>query len=296
MFSRLSLSYSHGNAPFFTRVSLVAGLVIGLLAAFYSVLTPTFETSVDNVASVNGTPISREKYLSHLQALAADKKDPMTEADARFVLERIIEEELLVQRGLEVGLVDSDRRTRAAIVEAMISMTTADAESKQPTKEDIENFYENNRAYFSGSASLRVQQWVVTDQDSAEQLRQRLNDGEDVSELREKVSMPAVMNPPNALLPLAKLREYIGPTAAENLARQEPGFVSEPQSYGSGYRLFHLLERRAAEAPALESIRDQVEAELVRRRGDQSLREYFDWLKGRSEILYPETLPFTFEE
>lgn len=275
---------------------LALGLVSGLIAALLSVLTPSWNVEEDAkvVATVNGTPISREKYLGHLTALSSDKKDPVTVEDAQYVLERIIEEELLVQRGLEVGLLASDKRTRAAMVNAMVSMTTATAEAASPSERELQTFYENNSDYFTPTARLRVRQLVVAGanaQEKAQQAYARLRAGEAFEAVNRELGRTVALSLPDTLLPPAKVREYLGPSVVQLLQQQPTGFISRPQPQGNSYRIVVLVDKEVGERPALASIRAQVEAEYVRRKGDQTLREYLEWLKDRAEIAYPSALP-----
>jgi PPIC-type PPIASE domain len=279
--------------PDATKTWLVIGLVGGLLAALYSVLTPDFSTQerIDVVASVNSRTISREKFLGHLQALSSDKREAITAQDADYVLERIIEEELLVQRGLEVGLADNDKRTRAAIIDAMINMTTANAEASKPSETELENFFDQHREYFSPTARLRVQQLVLGDSAQADEAYERLSGGEEFTVIKKKFGVSVALNLPNTLLPLVKLREYLGPSAVTMLQAQPAGFISTPINQGKHYQILWLQEKELGKSPALEDVREQVEAELVRRRGDKSLRDYLQWLKQRADVQYLSELP-----
>lgn len=275
---------------------LALGLISGLIAALISVLTPSWgvEEDVQIVATVNGTFISREKYLSHLTALSTDKKDPVTAEDAEYVLGRIIEEELLVQRGVEVGLLESDKRTRAAMVNAMISMTTASAEATTPSERELQSFYEDNSDYFTPTARLRVRQLVVggdNAQEKAQRAFARLSAGEGFEVVDRELGKAVALSIPDTLLPPAKVREYLGPSVVQLLQQQPAGFISRPQAQGSGFRIVMLVDKEEGARPVLASIRQQVEAEYVRRSGDQSLREYLEWLKDRADITYPSELP-----
>src|SRR5262244_135331 len=72
------------------------------------------------VALVNREPIRTDDYLRTVQALANDKRDALTDDDRRRVLDRLIEEELLVQRGLALGLARQDRRVRSDLTSTVI--------------------------------------------------------------------------------------------------------------------------------------------------------------------------------
>ena len=275
---------------------LVSGLALGLLFVLISVLTPSWDTvaNIDVVAVVNETPITREKYLSYLQTLSEDKKDPISSRDSEYILQRIIEEELLVQRGVEVGMLESDKRSRAALVNAMISMTTKSAEAKAPDEQALTEFFQDNLDYFTATSRLRVRQLVVTGEDSDRRARlayQRLKDGDDLLAVNHVFGNEVALSVPDSLLPPAKLREYLGPTLTRMLTQRSAGFISEPQAMDSGYRILQLVENEVSPPPELASVREQLEAEFVRRAGDMALREYLDWLKQRADISYPSELP-----
>ena len=86
------------------------------------------------VALVNGEPIRADDYARMVQAVANDKRDALTEADRRRVLDRLIEEELLVQRGLALGLARQDRRVRADLTTTVIDSVAGDADEREPSR------------------------------------------------------------------------------------------------------------------------------------------------------------------
>jgi hypothetical protein len=275
---------------------LVLGLALGLLFVLVSVLTPSWDTTRDAevVATVNGAPITLEKFQSYLQSLSEDRKNPLRSGDSAYILQRIIEEELLVQRGVEVGMLESDKRSRAALVNAMISMTTTAAEAKAPGEEALLEFYQDNLDYFTATSRLRVRQLVVKNDDNGQKARlahQRLVSGDDFYAVSRELGSPVALSVPDSLLPPAKLREYLGPTLTMMLSQQSAGFISEPQLMDSGYRIIQLVENEVSKPLEMETVREQLEAEFVRRAGDKALKEYLDWLKQRADISYPSELP-----
>ncbi len=280
-----------------SHLGLIGGAITGLVLGLASVIMPDWDVrgDFDVVALVNETPISREKYQQQLSAFSSDRETPMDAADERYVLERMIEEELLVERGVEVGLLSSDKRTRAAIINAMISMITADVEATRPEKEDLIQFYKKHGRYFAATERLRVRQLVVkggSAKDISDQAYQRIASGEPFNEVRKDLGHNVALSIPDAMLPITKIREYIGPTAVELLKKEVAGFLSRSHIIDGGYRILFLVDKEESTPPALSSIYSQVEAEYVRRQGDHALREYLEWLKGRADISYP-SLPIS---
>ena len=98
---------------------LAAGAAAGVAVAAWGLLG-TDARSAGLPDSVNGTLLYMDDYRRLVEGVESDTREPASPELRRRVLDRMIEEELLVQRGVELGLVESDRRVRADITQAMI--------------------------------------------------------------------------------------------------------------------------------------------------------------------------------
>jgi parvulin-like peptidyl-prolyl isomerase len=252
------------------------------------------------VARVNGSEILTEDYLRLVAGLERDTREIADEKSRRHVLDRMIDEEVLVQRGLELGLAESDRRIRANVTAAMIRSILVEVEDRQPTASELSEFYEEHRDFFTQPGRMRVHQLFFRVPSSSEQqaaaerareVRDRIEAGQALAELPEDYGDPEVSPLPDALLPAAKLREYLGPTVLRAVLELEVGEVSQPVRSGTGYHLLQLVERELARTPGLSEIEDQVRSEWLRRIGDRALREYLDELRDGAEIVVVPELP-----
>jgi len=277
------------------RWLLAAGAVAGLAAAAASLLSGERSTpriAEGAIASVNGTPIRVEEYERLLSALASDRRTPLSDEDRQRVLDRLIEEELLVQHALALGLARSDRRVRADLVSAVLGSLAAASDGYQPDDAEVRAFYERNRDYFAGPGRLWVRQVFVADdgggedaaRERAERAASRLRAGEPIERVRAELGSPEVAPIPDVLLPPAKLREYLGPTALLTALDLERGKVSDPVRSAQGYHVLVLVEREPGGAPPLEESVPQVRAELRRRQGDRMLRERLDQLRSEADL------------
>ena len=117
------------------------GTVIGISMGFISVTEWIKLEALPNtvVAQVNHRNILRVEYEKALTLLASEKRDHLTDNDRALVLERLIEEELLVQHGLSVGLMRSDRMLRAAMIESLIEGVTVEYQAIQRTEFSANN-------------------------------------------------------------------------------------------------------------------------------------------------------------
>jgi parvulin-like peptidyl-prolyl isomerase len=281
---------------------LAAGAALGLALAAASLLAGAGGgrgLPEGAAASVNGAVIRSEELERLLAALASDRRSPLGPEDRRHVLDRLIEEELLVQHGVELGLLRSDRRVRADLVSAVLAFLDAAADAFEPTPREVAEFYAQNAAYFATPGRLRVRPlWVPAAEtpDAAALARAReavarLRAGEPFAAVSEALGDAGVAPLPDTLLPPAKLREYLGPSALAAALELAPGAVSEPVRTPQGYYVLLLAERTPDESPPLAEVEPEVRAELRRRAGDRLLRERLDALRAQADVSVAEGLP-----
>lgn len=279
-----------------TDVLLLLGMMAGAALAAQGIVRESsvaaFVLPADAVAVVNGQPVSRAAFDTAVGLVERDRGARVTEEERQRILDRLVDEELLLQRGLELGLLRSDRKLRGDLVASVIDAVAAGRGGGDPSPEQLAAFFETNRAAFAAPAPLRVAQvFVATGPRSgaeaaarAEAAVRRLRAGEDIAVVRRELGDPPAVEVPSGFVPASRLRDTLGPTAAEAAQRLEPGQVSEPLRADDGFRVVTVLERGAAPESSLDSRREEVVAEYRRRLGEQVLRDTLDAWRKRSEI------------
>jgi len=237
---------------------LVGGMLVGAaLAVFYIVRLPqTAEPTADAVAWVNERPISRGSYEAALQAVAGDRKSgTLREDDRDRVLQRLIDQELLIDRAIELGLHERDPQMRNQLATAMIDFLVRRTEDEARTADEaaLRAFYEEQSFRFQRSAQYRL--------------------------AVEGAAVPL----PGGFLLLKEIEQRLGPTASRRVAELE---VDESFLVGEGDRQYsvRLLERRDGEIAPFEEAREAVEAAYVRDRSEATVREYLDLARQQSDI------------
>lgn len=252
------------------------------------------------IAVVNGRALSRDDYDRAVTALASDRREPITEADRRRVLDRMIDEELLLQHGVDLELARRDPQVRTALVTAVIDGVVSESAAHEPTADEVARFYAENQSDFAQPGRVRVRQVVVhvtgdqTDDRArarADQAAQRMRSGEPLEKVAAEVGDAEVAPIPDTLLPPAKLREYLGPTASRTAFELAKGAVSDPVRSADGYHVLEVVERDSTTVPPLAEIEPQVRDELRRRSSDTALRKYLDDLRARANIVLAPGTP-----
>jgi hypothetical protein len=292
------------------RWLLVCGAVAGLALASASILEPapisTTAKQIDVAAWVNRTVITEAKYQRALAALDQDTREPLSEADRQHVLDRLIDEELLMQRAITLGLDRSNPVVRNTLVSAMIEIIVSGVDQHEPEEREIESFYAENREFFSRSDRYWVRQLRfpftaspgsagdangrsrTEAQETASGAAERLRAGERIAVVARALGGASVVPLPDGYLPASKLREYIGPTPAQHATTMRSGEVSAPIEAGSAWTVLQMVERITSEPLPLAEVRSQVLSEMRRRSGDASLRAYLAELRDDAMIEVPE--------
>jgi len=137
------------------------GALLGLLAGGYALFTAsgtaTQTVPPEDVALVNGRPILQSDYVMQTQVETGGAFKDATAADRRRVLQEMIEEELLVQRGLDVDLAASDPDVRSAMVAGVNLQVDAPVLASRPDEAALQAYYAAHRDRYAidGSMDLR---------------------------------------------------------------------------------------------------------------------------------------------
>ena len=279
---------------------LTLGMVVGLALALSSILEPGSSSRrplPEGVAAiVNGTEISQESFASAVRALAADSNNPIGQAERNHVLDRLIEEELLVQRAVELQLEVKDKSIRNRLASAMIETIVAGVDQQAFSDEEVEAFFLENRDFFSGAGRMWVRSLrfaASDDRHDAEALTAAreaaawLRRGKSIEAVAQELRASPSLSMPEGLLPPAKVREYLGPTPTQAALALNAGEVSDPIRVASAYFVLQVVDRTPPSSPSLSAVELQVRAEMRKRAGDEQLKNYLNMLRNRAEIRLP---------
>jgi parvulin-like peptidyl-prolyl isomerase len=281
---------------------LLAGALLGLFIAVVTA-TPSDRKRLSNdgaIAKVNQQHIDRTEFAGAYQALLSDKNKAPTAADKKLVLDRLIEEELLVQRGLEIGLLESDAAVRKAVAMAVIEFVLAQKGSDALSEANLRRFYNENKARFTPANRLQVSRIFVPYMEprqspemteKLDEIRTALRGGMAFSKARETFGTEILPPLPRVMLTPPKMTDYLGPELTQSASRLPQGSISDALAGPTGWHFFKIIRNQPGKPPAFETIRLQIVDAVRHQRDDKTLREYLDWLRARADIVLAPDAP-----
>lgn len=188
---------------------------------------------------------------------------PLNDAEKDEVIQRFIEEEMLVREARARGYSDSSR-IRTLLVQNMRFFLTSDLEA--PDEEQLRTFYDQHREEFTSPPSLDVQRvFFSAGQTVPVDALQQLAAGADAASL----GAPAAMGQGGILRKLDQKRlvQGFGPdNARQILAAQDDTWLGPLSGPDGSVQFVRVVARHPAMVPSFEQARNWLEAEWLSRR------------------------------
>ena len=277
------------------KTLLILGIVFGLCFILLGIVLPKNKIEDKNVVvSVNGHPIFQSDWDLALQALAMNKRNEITKEDQLLVLERLIDEQLLLQRGLEIDLPQTEGMVRKSIVNAMIDKVVVEGQVSTINEDELQSFYQDNKDFFSGHSEVHIKRIFLEyrsqeeDEKRLDKIRELLIAGEDFDFVEAEYGDFILPEIPNMLLPIKKLKDYLEPNLVEMVLNLQPGQITSEIETINGFMFIYLLSSIRGEEKPFEAVKEQVSNEYKRRNDEISIQKYMEWLRKKSEIIYAE--------
>lgn len=266
---------------------LALGACVGLLAAAFGILSRSqtdLALPVGSLARVNGVLISRDFYASNIErnfSLNAASRDNI---NAEF-LKRLIDDELLVQRGIELGMTESDLVVRQAVIDSMVASITAEADAASPNDDELEQYLSENSDRFSFTSQVWLDVWQSDKEPVAQAfIRELQNDAsaEAVGDISPMADLPA------GLLPMEVAANYVGAGIAAAAANMPTGSSAVFARRGR-WLVVRLRDKEISTVTDLDSVRNRVLIDYRRNQAEQLLGNYIDDLRQRADITLSDT-------
>jgi hypothetical protein len=210
----------------------------------------------------------------------------------------LIEEELLVQRAVELGVLQSDRDVRKAVARAMLERVVEDAGHARAGSREVARHYADHGARFAAPDRTAVAVAVFRDRDGegdaldrALEAKAAVAAGVTFEVAVEGLADPPAIPVPSVALTQRALAKYVGPAVARAAGTLAIGQVAGPFATAGEQVLIIVRDREPARVPALEDVEEQIRAELAREAANRAVREFLAERRRRARVVLASHAP-----
>ena len=261
--------------PPYRSLFLLIGAGAGLVIAAVTILAPAKHLPQGAVATVNEVGIDRDA----LARMTATGIDPKT------ALEILIDQEILVQRGLELGLASNDPSVREAIIAALTTQIQAQTLATPPNEQVLQDYYAAHQDRYREAERVEAADLIARDVRKAEAAEADLRRSMPIAEVAKRHGLVFGPLAFDALVPRGRADAILGPELASWLDKLESGTPSPPVRLEDGFHIIIVLARQSAQAPEFNKARERVAADVIAETLARAQADYLAYLRRRARIV-----------
>ena len=298
----------HAMTKILNKNSLIfiVAIILGIALIFYETISFNNEflqlKNKKAVALVNDVVISEDQFLKYASNLGADIQPEDDVEILELLLERMIEEELLVQRGIELDLHKKDIGVRKEMIKQVIDFIIQ-VEKNQVNEEDIRDFYNENIGKYTPTEKIQFQSIYINSLNKESVLLGTESDLKtlqpkllklydelkttDFLEIKSKFDENNFFEVPNKLINIKDCNLLFGKSICNQIASLNLDEVSQPIFFDNGYFIFKLVDqiKQEIDEKYYNEIKEKIIFDYNNGLDDEKLKNYLKYLKDNSDII-----------
>lgn len=234
------------------------------------------------VARILGEDILLVEILRMAERLPDQYKKLPLPAVYPSLLQRAIDARLVASAGRAAGYAENDqvkRRMRDAESQIISEIFLTESVSKRITEDSLREQYEGRKDKLGGGDQVKARHILMETEEEAKAVIEALNKGDDFAKLAsEKSTGPSASS--GGDLGWFGQGQMV-PEFSEAAFGMTPGnFTTEPVKTQFGWHVILVEDRKIAEAPSFEQVRDQLSSEM----SGVILQEMLVILRGKTKV------------
>ena len=264
----------------------IALIVIFFVSLFISLNSVIFETNFQlnqAIARVGEKEISRQRFEEIIKVLDDQSNSELTLEKKNLIRERLIDEELLIQRAIELDLVRNDSLVKGNVIQTMFQYIINSNELVEPSEAELREYFSKEKNYFSSGRRYKLKNYTFRNLNDAETAINLLNQS-DLESFLKLVETESTIDLPNVFLTPQKIRDYLGPKVLDELPSLEKGGFSNIFEINEVPSIVICIDILLDNNPKFEEIAEQIKNKFIRDREDSLVKEYIENLRNFYEI------------
>ena len=264
----------------------IALIVVFFVSLFISLNSVIFETKFQldqAIARVGEKEISRQRFEEIIKVLDDQSNSELTLEKKNLIRERLIDEELLIQRAIELDLVRNDSLVKGNVIQTMFQYIINSNELAEPSEAELREYFSKKKNYFSSGRRYKLKNYTFRNSNDAETAINFLNQS-NLESFLKLVETESAIDLPNVFLTPQKIRDYLGPKVLDELPSLEKGGFSSIFEINEVPSIVICIDILLDNNPKFEEIAEQIKNKFIRDREDSLVKEYIENLRNFYEI------------
>ena len=264
----------------------IALIVVFFVSLFISLNSVIFETNFQlnqAIARVGEKEISRQRFEEIIKVLDDQSTSELTLEKKNLIRERLIDEELLIQRAIELDLIRNDSLVKGNVIQTMFQYIINSSELDEPSETELRDYFNKEKNYFSSGKRYKLRNYTFRNLGDAEIARNSLTQN-NIENFLKLVETENAIDLPNVFLTPQKIRDYLGPKVLEELPSLEKGDFSNIFEINQVPSIVICIDILLDNNPKFEEIAEQIKNKFIRDREDSLVKEYIENLRNFYEI------------
>lgn len=238
---------------------------------------------IDTVVLVNQQPVTESALKFARQRSGRFMVDVPFQDRDKQLLQRLIDDELILQRAEELGILQADPGIRKLLARSAIDTVVRESQAVLIKEPELIAFYNDHQAVFQQPQRITLQAAQFDDLGMANISRNAVLLGDS---LKKTVSLGGgkILPIPVSPLPKHMLIRYLGISLTDLALGLSATQISQPIVQGDNIYLLQVIENQPATLMPFEQVRETVMTELVSRQRRDSLTTTLEELKQTASI------------
>ena len=238
---------------------------------------------IDTVVLVNQQPVTESALKFARQRSGRFMVDVPFQDRDKQLLQRLIDDELILQRAEELGILQADPGIRKLLARSAIDTVVRESQALLIKEPELIAFYNDHQAVFQQPQRITLQAAQFDDLGMANISRNAVLLGDS---LKKTVSLGGgkILPIPVSPLPKHMLIRYLGISLTDLALGLSATQISQPIVQGDNIYLLQVIENQPATLMPFEQVRETVMTELISRQRRDSLTTTLEELKQTASI------------
>jgi parvulin-like peptidyl-prolyl isomerase len=244
----------------------------------------------DTLVTVNGFPITQSALRNAEKRIQSNSSDPMNPDDRELLLQRLIDDELMLQHAEDLGIFTTDPGIRKLLVRSSVDRIIEDSRSKPISDEQLRTFYEDHKSVFQRPSRLQLKVASFSNPEMAKDTRELIKKEVPFELAIAETKTGEFINIPSSLLPEHVLRRYLGSKLTAVALSLSENQISSPTTIDEFTYLIYLLAKEPEQQLSFDDSYLQVKSEYRSRNRQNALTSALTQLRKDADIQVDQSL------